>query len=170
MKLKYLWIVGGVLAVLIVLAMLVGNGQDKDVVNDVEQSKSIPGVFRSNYISFKYRPEYIIEDILTTDGRVLVNLKLTGERSTVLFNLRGASQDLSELTEVQMRRRNTLQYSEEVGIKGDERGLLFRTADKKERTIFLKKGARLLTITLTADSADKEWESEFQGLVDSVEW
>jgi hypothetical protein len=101
---------------------------------------------------------------------VLVNLKLTGERSTVLFNLRGASQDLSELTEVQMRRRNTLQYSEEVGIKGDERGLLFRTADKKERTIFLKKGVRLLTITLTADSADKDWETEFQGLIDSVEW
>lgn len=170
MKLKYLWIVGGILAVLIILAILVGNGQDKEINNNVEQNKSVPGVFRSNYISFNYRPEYTLQEVPTTDGRVLVNLKLMGERSTVLFNLRGASQDLPELTEVQMRRRNTLQYSEEVGIKGDERGLLFRTADKKERTIFLKKGARLLTITLTADSADKEWETEFQELVDSVEW
>lgn len=169
MKLKYLWIVGGILATLIVLAILVGNGRSdyKEVVDKVENT---PGVFRNNYLSFNYRPEYVLEEVPTTDGRVMVNLKLSDSRSVILLNLRGANQELQELSEVQVRRKNTLQYSEEVGIKGEERGLLFRTADKKERTLFLKKGARLLTLTLTADSSDKSWEDEFQKLVDSIKW
>jgi len=95
---------------------------------------------------------------------------LTKPNSVILLNLRGASQELGEISEVQMRRANTFQYSEEVGIKGEARGLLFRTADRKERTVFFKKGARLLTVTLTANSADPIWDKEFQDLIDSVEW
>ena len=162
---------GAVLFVLVLMAILIGKDGAKKVMPEVKVvEQSVPGNFKNNYMAFKYLPEYTLEDVPTTDGRVMVNVKLTKPNSVILLNLRGASQELGEISEVQMRRANTFQYSEEVGIKGEARGLLFRTADRKERTVFFKKGARLLTVTLTANSADPTWDKEFQDLIDSVEW
>ena len=130
-------------------------------------------LYTDGYLWWKYLVKYEIEPVETTDGRVLVNQKMIDKSvggTTIVVTLMRLSQDIDEVPGVQFRRQRIDEYTEEIGIMGSLRGLLFRTIDKKERTLYVKKADKLLMVTMTASSNDPGVEEEFQDLLKTIEW
>lgn len=166
-------------AVGIILVILVGikifyksptlkTGNDNQVTTEPNML-----YFENEYIRVGYPDVYILEQVPSTDGRVRANLKISSVDKTserYLLLLREMSQELDELEDIRMRRRDKLQYTEEVARINELRGFLFRTADRKERSAYFKKNGRLLVVTLTSTRTFDEAESEFQQLLERVEW
>ena len=177
MKHNLLLIVLGIIFVFGLILLLIESRANvvKVMVNKSGPTPTIgtEKIYDSDYFNFNYKSKYEIKQIPTTDGRVLENLKISAEDELTLImsiNLTQLSQELSDLSEIQMRRANTWQYSETVARMGEYRGLLFHTADKKEKTAFFKKNNGVLTISMTTNSNDLAYEKEFQDFLDSFEW
>jgi hypothetical protein len=142
---------------------------DKIELVDIEHTK-----FENEYISFVYPVRLTMDKAPTTDGRVYVSAVFgDGKKDiasmTLLF--RESTQELNELDDVRMRRGNSYQYSEEVARTDNDRGLLFRTADRKERVAYMISKGRLLVLALTTTGPYNESiEKEFQEILNSVVW
>lgn len=174
---KKIFVVLGVLMVILVAAQIFLSNSPAPVAEKIseEGSEIDPNLqlFKNEYISFVYPKVFTLENIPTTDGRVYANVKITspdGVSSRFLLIERAMSQDLEELDDIKIRRADSLQYSEEIARVNDLRGFLFRTADKKERTVYFKKDGRLLVVTLTSASPFDEAEREFQDFLSTVSW
>ncbi len=170
-------IILAILAVIIVSVAMIIIGQLKNqtVKTSSEEKKEEVGemkIYDDGYIKFEYSNKYEISEIESTDGRVITNIMLsdksTGTNYTV--NLAQLSQSLNDLPSVQMRRSNKMDYSEEVGMIGNLRGLLFRTLDRKERMFFVKNQNVILTILTITNSDSVEIETEFQNFLKSLKW
>ncbi len=165
---KYLIIAGIVLVILVILGIIFGG--KKIALKTVPQTSDAAYMFSSDYLRFNYLSKYTEVKVPTTDGRVLVNIKMTSNDGQMLLYLANATQELDQVSEVLMRRATTWQYSEEVARMGELRGLLFRTADKKERTVFFENKGQLLEVTLTAPANDPKYDQEFQTFLDGLNW
>lgn len=130
--------------------------------------------YENEYVSFVYPVRLTMDKLPTTDGRVYVSAVFgDGKKDiasmTLLF--RESTQELNELDDVRMRRGNSYQYSEEVARTDSDRGLLFRTADRKERVAYMISKGRLLVLALTTTGPFNELiEKEFQEILNSVVW
>ena len=165
---KYLIIAGGILIVLVILGIVFGN--KKTITKTTVPASNTAYMFNSDYLRFNYLAKYTVAKVPTTDGRVFVNIKMTSNDGQMLLYLANATQELDQVSEVLMRRATTWQYTEEVARIGELRGLLFRTADKKERTVFFENKGQLLEITLTAPTNDQKYDQEFQTFLDGLNW
>jgi hypothetical protein len=129
--------------------------------------------YKGDYLTFKYPKKFTLAKVATIDGRVLENLKLTeeGDNSTVItINLLASDKDLTVFEPVTERRADRNQYLEEVGRMRELRGVLFRTVDKKERTVYFSNKRRVLTVDYIAKTLDLEKETEYQNLLDGMIW
>lgn len=131
--------------------------------------------YESEYLMFEYPEKYQLVKKPTSDGRVYTYAQFVGDETNIknmTLMFRESTQGLNELPDVKMRRGDTLQYSEEVGRIGEDiRGLLFRTADRKERVAYFIKKGRLLEVVLVSQGPYAEAiESEFRQILNSVVW
>ena len=156
--------------VLIVLGTLMIVRKNNSKVSEIKVDNNVANTYIGDYLKFTYLPKYTLEKIPTTDGRVLINVKLKSVDEQMLIYSAWEKQELDQLADVQMRRGKSWQYSEEVARMGEIRGLLFRTADKKERTAFFLKNGQLLVVTLTAKTNDPVVEKEFQEFLEKIVW
>jgi hypothetical protein len=172
-------VAGFVLVLLILMAIISGLLNKNKTTISV---KVVPTVtidpslrkYENEYVSFVYPAKYEMEMVPPRDGRVYASVKFVDKSGTIIdFTLlfRESSQELNELEDVKMRRGSTYQYSEEVARKDTGRGLLFRTADRKERVAYMTQKGRLLVLTMITKGAySDEIEKEFQDLLSSVVW
>lgn len=167
MKYKLLLVV--VLALIVLGIVIIGQKNNSKIV-DTKTENIETNTYVGDYLKFTYLPKYTLEKIPTTDGRVLINVKLKSTDEQMLIYSAWEKQELDQLADVQMRRGKSWQYSEEVARMGEIRGLLFRTADKKERTAFFLKNGQLLVVTLTAKTNDPIVEKEFQEFLEKFVW
>lgn len=166
---KYKWILTGVLVVLIIfgLTFIIKKREVKPVMTI---NNTIGNSYHSIYLDFDYLPKYSLAKVASVDGRVLVNVKMKSSDEQILLYLAKTSKDLDQIPGVLMRRAPRSQYSEELVRMGNYRGLMFKTADKKERTVYFENGGQILEVTLTAGSNDPRFDVEFQTFLDGLKW
>ncbi|MBI2465594.1 hypothetical protein HYV64_05625 [Candidatus Shapirobacteria bacterium] len=157
------------------LVMTKTNFQNRAIL--IEPGKVIDNTvskYETNYLYFEYPKKYNLVDIPVRDGRVYTSVKFEGNPEKVLVMdllFRESTQTLNELTDIKMRRANTYQYAEEVARIGDNRGFIFRTADRKERVAYFMKKGRLLQVTMiTSGLFSEDIEEEFQNILQSAVW
>lgn len=129
--------------------------------------------YQGDYLGFFYPNNYTLEKINTTDGRVLENWKVTENNTLptiITLTLINSSKDLVDFEPIKERRRNPIQYLEEIGRKQEIRGILFRTIDRKERMIFFSNKTQILIVDFIAKTTDPTKEIEFQTFVDNIDW
>jgi|GEM_PF-5613180 len=135
---------------------------------------STDGQYIGTYIKFNYPTNFFLTKVNTTDGRVLENWLLTQKDSptptTISLTLFSSSKDLGTFEPVQTRRNDTSLYSEEVSRMKSQRGILFRTIDRKERTVFFTNNRQILMVDYIAKSIDSTNEIEFQNFLDGISW
>lgn len=175
MKWKWLLVGLGVLIFFGVLSNLVGGkkGGPYSPTPTPRQVAKGQSFFENEYFYFEYPEKFKLVNVPARDGRVYVSVKFEGVPEVAKMDLlfRESTQTLNGLPDVIMRRRDSYQYSEEVARIGDNRGLLFRTADKKERVAYFMKKGRLLQVTMiTSGVFTQELEDEFQDLLKSAVW
>lgn len=175
MKWKWLLIGLGVLIFLGILSSVVGSQKNTTVSPTPTPKKLAEGqnFFENEYFYFEYPKKFSLVNVPARDGRVYVSVQFENDPAIAKMDLlfRESTQTLNELPDVIMRRRDSYQYSEEVARIGDNRGLIFRTADRKERVAYLMKKGRLLQVTMiTKGVYTEEAESEFQTLLQSAVW
>lgn len=166
-----------VLMVVVMFLFLNGKNKGKIVVgkpstsSEVENNESVKK-YDDGYISFEYLSKYSVSKVATTDGRVITNILLLDNSiggGKIVVNLTRLVQSLDDIPSVQLRRSKKDQYTEEVGNMRDYRGLLFRTADKKERVLFVNNKDTILTIAMTVSTNDfSTTEKEWQDLLKTV--
>ena len=130
--------------------------------------------YDDGYITWKYLGKYDLSKVGTTDGRVLTNVTMldkTQGGGQYVINLSRLTQSLDDIPSVQMRRIKKADYTEEVGMIGDLRGLMFRTTDKKERVLFVNYKDTILTIAMTVNTNDfATTEKEWNDFLATVKW
>jgi hypothetical protein len=118
-------------------------------------------------LSFAYENKY---ELRGQEG----NWELVGKAgvmSQVVITLGEAkSNDIEEVSGVQMRRVKTADYIEDkIDWKGTE-GVVFKKVEGFEETAFFLKNGKAITVAMTANSNDEEiLNAEFQKLVESME-
>jgi len=174
---KMKWFVAGLAVLVLAAAGTMFLGQKPKVTEisvalPTEVNKNI-NVYENEYLYFEYPQKYSLVNLPIRDGRVYTYVSFEGGLDVTKMELifRESTQDLNGLPDVKMRRANNYQYSEEVARIGEERGLLFRTADWKERVVYLMKKGRLLQVTMiTVGPYSDEYENEFQNILKTVIW
>lgn len=168
-----------VLVLIVVIGLLFFNGTNKGKIVEkklpleTKTEKTGGKVFDGDYIYFEYSDKYDLSEVETTDGRVLNNIMLADKTvggGKIIINLSRLTQDINDLPSVQIRRLKKDEYSEEVGMLTDLRGLLFRTIDKKERVLFVRNKETILTIAMTVSNDDVTVEKEWQDFLATVRW
>jgi hypothetical protein len=160
-----------ILVTIVVLKQL--NNQKENVSLETKNTETgETKIYNDGYIIWEYPSKYEISKIETTDGRVITNVMLADKSTGIKYtiNLTQLTQGLDDIPSVQMRRLNKNEYTEEVGMMGDLRGLLFRTIDRKERMFFVKNKNAILTILMATNSDSTEIEEEFQTFLKSFKW
>lgn len=175
-KWKWLGILFALLLVVAVANSVLSSKQSTPLpkVNPPKKVSELVNVYENEYFYFEYPKRFQLVDIPARDGRVYTSVGFEGDseklaKMELLF--RESTQGLNELPDIKMRRANTYQYDEEVARIGDNRGFIFRTADRKERVAYFMKKGRLLQVTLiTNGSFSEEIEKEFQDILQSSVW
>jgi hypothetical protein len=159
----------------LVLAGLYYFKFQKPVTNLSNQSSTIKtNTYKSNYLSFAYPSNFKLDKITTTDGRVVENWRLTKtdnpSPTTILLMLFVSNKDLSDFEPVVERRRDPNQYTEQIGRKSNQRGILFRTIDNKERVVYFSNKNQILLVDYIATTTDPAKETEFQNFLEQIDW
>lgn len=144
------------------------------VVNEPKKTSEVVNVYENEYLYFEYPKRLQLVDVPARDGRVYTSVRFEGDSEEVAkmdLLFRESTQALNEQPDIKMRRANTYQYTEEVARIGDNRGFIFRTADRKERVAYFMKKGRLLQVTLiTTGMFSEDIEKEFQAILQSSVW
>jgi len=176
--LKWKWLsILFVLLLVVAVANSVFSRKQVSTSSKVNEPKKVSGlvnVYENEYLYFEYPKKFQLVDIPARDGRVYTSVSFDGDRDNIskmdlLF--RESTQGLNELPDIKMRRANTYQYDEVVARIGDNRGFIFRTADRKERVAYFMKKGRLLQVTMiTRANFSEDIEKEFQDILQSSVW
>ena len=171
MNKKWLLLIVPFTLILSALFILKNNPKSPSAIS---QPVSTDGQYIGTYIGFNYPTNYSLAKINTTDGRVLENWLLTQKDSTspttISLTLFSSSKDLGTFEPVQSRRNDTSSYTEEVSRMKAQRGILFRTIDRKERTAFFTNNRQILMVDYIAKSTDPTNETEFQNFLEGINW
>jgi len=130
-------------------------------------------VYKGDYLGFRYPKKFKLEKVVTTDGRVLENWFLTestASATTIAITLFASNKELGDFEPVAQRRADTTQFIEAVGRMRQQRGILFKTIDNKERTVFFTNKKRILMVDYIAKTTDPEKETEYQNFLEGINW
>lgn len=175
---KWKWL--GILFVLLLIVAVANSALSSKqptplpLVNEPKKVSELVSVYENEYFYFEYPKRFQLVAIPARDGRVYTSVSFDGDPEKVVkmdLLFRESTQALNEQPDIKMRRANTYQYTEEVARIGDNRGFIFRTADRKERVAYFMKKGRLLQVTLITNGVfSEEIEKEFQDILQSSVW
>ena len=141
----------------------------KIIVNNASEKKMvIKGniKYENDFLSFEYPDNY--EKTGKDDDLWLYGRLGTAESFTLLC--RDFGENINEDSGVKMRQVKTQEYDEEnIKIAGVE-GLLFIKKDQSERTVFILRNKKLISLSMISRSNGGEAEEKFQKIIDSWQW
>lgn len=138
------------------------------VKSDSEKEILVKGKikYENEFLSFEYDDDY---EKISKDNDLWLNGRLGVTQSFTLL-CRDLEGDMDENSGVKMREVKKDEYDKEkIEVAGIE-GRLFIKKDESERTFFISREGKLISLSMINRSTGDEAQNKFQNIIESWEW
>ncbi len=168
---KKKWLILVIIFIILVIIYLWGSQPRKGkiiVSNDANKEVVNPGkiTYENEFLSFEYDDDY---EKISKDNDLWLNGRLEVTQSFTLL-CRDLEGDMDEDSGVKMREVKKDEYDEENIEVAETQGRLFVKKDESERTFFISREGKLISLSMINRSTGDEALEKFQNIIESWEW